>query len=108
MHWFVLLLAIVLEVSGTTSMKLAEGFSKLLPSVLVFVFYALSLSALVLALEKIDVSVAYAIWSGLGTSLIVAIAVIHLDEQLTFPRVVSLVLVVVGVIGLYLSSSEAA
>lgn len=103
MQWIALALAIVFEVSGTTSMKLAEGFSKPVPSVLVFVFYGLALSALVVALKHIEVSVAYAIWSAAGTALIVAIAVVHFGEQLTPLRVASLLLVVVGVVGLHLS-----
>lgn len=106
MQWIALLMAILFEVSGTTSMKLADGFSKVVPSVLVFVFYGLSLSSLVVALKHIDVSVAYAIWSGIGTALIVAIAVVHFNEQLTPVRIVSLLLVIAGVVGLHLSSTE--
>jgi small multidrug resistance pump len=103
MSWLYLVLAIVLEVSGTTSMKLSEGFTKILPSVLMFVFYGLSLSALTLALKKIDVSLAYAVWSGLGTALIASIGVLWLKEPLNTLKVVSLMLIVIGVIGLNLS-----
>ena len=53
--WLVLIAAIVLEVSGTTSMKLSDGFTRLLPSVLLTVFYLFSLAALALALKRIDV-----------------------------------------------------
>jgi len=62
--WIYLIVAIVLEVSGTLSMKLSEGFSKLVPSIAMLVFYLLGLSMLALALRKIDVSIAYAVWSG--------------------------------------------
>jgi small multidrug resistance pump len=103
MSWLYLVLAIVLEVSGTTSMKLSQGFTKVLPSVLMFVFYGLSLSALTLALKKIDVSLAYAVWSGLGTALIASIGVLWLKEPLNTLKVVSLMLIVIGVIGLNLS-----
>jgi len=64
MTWLYLVLAILLEVSGTTCMKLSEGFTRMVPSILLVVFYTLSLGMLTLALKKIDVSVAYAIWSG--------------------------------------------
>ncbi len=57
-YWLYLALAIVLEVTGTTSMKLSEGFTKIVPSILMFVFYLASIAALTLALKKIDVSVA--------------------------------------------------
>jgi small multidrug resistance pump len=103
MSWFYLVLAIVLEVSGTTSMKLSHGFTKILPSVLIFLFYGLSLSALTLALRSIDVSLAYAVWSGLGTALIATVGVLWLKEPLNTLKVVSLVLIIIGVIGLNLS-----
>jgi small multidrug resistance pump len=103
MSWFYLVLAIVLEVSGTTSMKLSQGFTKMLPSVLIFLFYGLSLSALTLALRSIDVGVAYAVWSGLGTALIATVGVLWLKEPLNTLKVVSLVFIIIGVIGLNLS-----
>ena len=106
MHWLYLVLAIVLEVSGTTSMKLSQGFTRPLPSLLMFLFYALSLSALTLALKAIDVSVAYAVWSGLGTALIASVGVLWMKEPLNTLKVVSLMLIIIGVIGLRLSGTE--
>jgi small multidrug resistance pump len=103
MSWLYLILAIVLEVSGTTSMKVSQGFTKVLPSVLMFLLYGLSLSALTLALKNIDVSVAYAVWSGLGTALIASVGVIWLKEPLNTLKVLSLLLIIIGVIGLNLS-----
>jgi len=58
-------------------MKLSEGFTRTIPSIFIFVFYALSFTALTMALKRIDVSVAYAIWSGVGTALIVIIGAVH-------------------------------
>jgi small multidrug resistance pump len=107
-HWFFLAGAIVLEVAGTTSMKLSEGFSKLLPSVLLFVFYAGSFAALTFALKKIDVSVAYAIWAGVGTALIATIGVIYFRETVSVLKLVSLGLIIVGVVGLNLSGTRQA
>ena len=103
MSWLYLVLAIVLEVSGTTAMKLSQGFTKMLPSVLMFVCYGLSLSALTLALKRIEVSVAYAVWSGLGTALIATVGVLWLKEPLDSLKVISLMLIIMGVIGLNLS-----
>jgi len=105
MHWLTLTAAIVLEVMGTTSMKLSEGFTRLAPSIGVFVFYTASLGLLTLALKKWDVSVAYAIWSGLGTALIVAVGVLWFGEALTWMRAVSILLILVGVVGLNLGGS---
>ena len=104
MSWFYLVLAIILEVAGTTAMKLSEGFSKIGPSIAMIVFYIASLFALTLALKKIDVSVAYAIWAGVGTSLIAIIGIIYFKEPLTLIKAISIALIIIGVVGLNLSS----
>ncbi|MGE0081361.1 MAG: multidrug efflux SMR transporter [Thiohalomonadaceae bacterium] len=103
-HWLFLAAAILLEVAGTTSMKLSGGFARLVPSILIFVFYAASFSALTLALKKIEVSVAYAIWSGVGTVLISLIGFLYFHEPASALKVASILLIVVGVVGLHLAS----
>lgn len=104
MAWFYLMVAIVLEVGGTTSMKLADGFTKLVPSVLIFVFYGASFVALTLALKKIDLSIAYAIWSGIGTAIIAMIGFAWFGESVTALKIVSLGLIIAGVVGLHAAS----
>ena len=104
MSWLLLVVSIVLEVLGTVSMKLSEGFSRPLYSALVAVFYALSLAGLTLVLKRIEVSVAYAVWSGLGTALIAMVGVSVFGEALTVVKVVALVLIVVGVMMLNMVS----
>ncbi len=103
MHWLYLLLAILFEVSGTTAMKLSEGFTKTMPSIAMAIFYILSLVMLTLTLKKIDVGIAYAIWSGLGTALIAGIGIIIFGESLTPMKIASIALIILGVIGLQLS-----
>lgn len=103
MTWLYLALAILFEVSGTTCMKLSEGFTKTVPSILLFVFYTLSFSMLTLALKKIDVSLAYAVWSGVGTALIATIGVLWFKEPATAIKLISLGLIIIGVVGLNLS-----
>jgi len=102
MTWLYLALAITLEVSGTTCMKLSEGFTKTVPSVLLFVFYTVSFCFLTLALKKIDVSIAYAVWSGVGTALIATIGVLWFKEPATALKLISLGLIIIGVVGLNL------
>lgn len=102
-HYYLLLLAIAFEVCGTTCMKLSEGFSKLFPSVLIFLFYAISFFFFTLALKGIDVSIAYAIWAGLGTALITVVGIFWFKEPATALKMISLFVVVAGVIGLHLS-----
>ena len=104
MAWFLMMVAILFEVSGTTSMKLADGFTKLVPSILIFVFYGLSFVALTFALKKIDLSIAYAVWSGVGTAIVALIGIVWFGEAVTALRVVSLVMIIAGVIGLHAAS----
>ncbi len=102
MGWVYLVLAILTEVAGTTSMKVSEGFTKLTPSILIFVFYGFSLVLLTLSLKKLDVSLAYAVWSGMGTALIATIGILWFREPLTAVKLVSLALIIIGVLGLNL------
>ena len=103
--WILLLLTIFAEVAGTTSLKLSEGFSRLVPSVCVVVFYPVSFYFLAKALKFLDVSVAYAIWSGLGTALVATIGIVFFHEPLTAMRVGSLLLIIAGVVGLQLTGA---
>jgi len=106
MTWLYLVLAILLEVAGTTCSKMSEGFTKLLPSIFMFVFYALSLGMLTLALKRIDVSIAYAVWSGVGAALIATIGVLWFKEPATALKLISLGLIIIGVVGLNLSGAH--
>jgi small multidrug resistance pump len=105
MHWLYLAFAIVSEVAGTTCMKLSAGFTKPWPSVLMWPFYGVSFYFLTLALRKVDVGVAYAIWSGLGTALIATIGIIHFREPITLLKIVGMVAIIAGVVMLNLSGS---
>jgi small multidrug resistance pump len=100
LYWLALTGAIALEIAGTTSMKLSHGFTRTIPSVLLFVFYALSFALMTIAVKRIDMSVSYAIWSGVGTAVIALIGVFAFRESLTTVQVVSIVLIIVGVVGL--------
>ncbi|MEH2373701.1 DMT family transporter [Nostoc sp.] len=98
--WIYLIAAIVFEVSGTTCMKLSQGFTKIVPSVLIFVFYGLCFSFLTLALKRLEVSVAYSVWAGLGTILIAIIGIIWFRESASFIKLLSIALIIIGVIGI--------
>ncbi len=104
--WFLLVSAIALEVAGTTSMKLSQGVTKLGPSVLLSVCYAASFVALTLALKKIEGSVAYAVWAGVGTALLAALGILYFREALSALKLVSLLLIIAGVVGLNLSEAK--
>ena len=104
MGWFILALTILFEVAGSTLMKLANGFTELWPSIGVFVCYGLAITGLTIVLRYIELSIAYAIWSGTGTALIAVIGIYFFGESLTTLKVVSLMLVIAGVVGLQLSA----
>ncbi|MEW6447108.1 MAG: multidrug efflux SMR transporter [Bacillota bacterium] len=105
MSWLYLFLAIVFEVSGTTSMKISCGFTRLIPSLLIFLFYGFSLVFLTLALKRIDVGTAYAVWSGMGTALIATVGILWFREPVTASKVAFLGMIVVGVVGLHFAGN---
>ncbi|WP_322767965.1 DMT family transporter [Frankia sp. Cr1] len=101
-----LAVAIAAEIIATTSLRASEGFTRLWPSVVVCVCYPLSFYLLSLVLRQISIGVAYAVWSAVGTTVIVIIGVVAYGETLNLLRVVSLLLVVLGVLGLQLSGTH--
>jgi small multidrug resistance pump len=94
--------AIVFEICGTTALKLSFGLSRAAPTAVVAVAYPLSFAALALALRGIDLSIAYAVWSGVGTAVVAAIGIFWFGEPAAAGKLVSLALIVAGVVGLHL------
>jgi small multidrug resistance pump len=99
--WAVLAVAIVLEVAGTTCMRLSESFTRLTPSVLIFVFYACSFALNTLIIRTLGLSVVYAVWSGVGTVLTALIGFFYFKEPATAMKMASIGLIVIGVMGLH-------
>ena len=95
-----LILGVVFEVMWTTSMKLSQGFTRIWPSIGIFIFYGLSFTCLTIALKKIEVSLAYSVWAGLGTALIAMIGIAFFRESITSIKFISIALIIIGVIGL--------
>lgn len=106
LNWLILSGAIVAEVVGTTCLKMSDGLTRPWPIVGMVVCYCLSFSGLALALRTIDMSIAYAIWAGLGIGLITLIGAWGYSEQLTAWRSSCIVLILLGVVGLNLSQSS--
>lgn len=102
--WAVLSGAILLEVAGTTCMRLSEGFTRLTPSILIFVFYAMSFALNTLVIRVLGLSVVYGVWSGVGTVLTALIGVYYFKEPATAIKLVSIGLIVIGVLGLHSAS----
>ena len=85
-------------------MKLSRGFTELTPSILIFAFYGCAFALNTVAIKTIELSVAYAIWSGIGTALTAAIGIFYFKEPATTVKMISLGLIVIGVIGLHSAS----
>lgn len=98
--WICLVLAILTEVAGTTAMKMSHGFTYVLPSVMIFVCYFLSMAFLSLSLKRMEIGFAYSIWSGLGTLLIYFIGISLFYEPVTVMKTLSVGCIIVGVMGL--------
>jgi small multidrug resistance pump len=102
--WILLAFAIAFEIGGTVSMRLSQGFTHLVPSVLIFVFYAISFALNTMVVRTLDLSVTYAVWSGVGTAITALIGFYYFKEPVTALKLASIGLIVIGVIGLHTAS----
>ena len=103
MKWLLLTLGIITEVSAVTCMKLSDGFTKLIPSVIAVILMGVSLAVFMFALKRFDLSFAYAIWAGLGIAFVAIVGVLYFKEPVTAMKVASIALIVIGVVGLNIS-----
>lgn len=97
-QWIFLSIAIVSEVIATTSLKAAEGFTHLWPSIFVVVGYSIAFYFLSLTLKTIPVGVVYAIWSGAGIAIITVVAWVIYGQSLNAPSIFGMLLIVTGII----------
>jgi small multidrug resistance pump len=98
MKWLYLSIAIVSEVVGTSALKSSDGFTKLLPSILVILAYVTSFYFLSLTLRVIPVGIAYAIWSGVGIVLLSLIGWFLYGQKLDLPAFMGIGLITAGVV----------
>lgn len=99
-----LAIAIGSEVVATSALRATDGFTRLLPSVVVVIAYALAFIFLSFTLRVIPVGIAYAIWSGLGVVLISLVAYLVYGQTLDLPAWIGMALIVAGVLVLNLCS----
>lgn len=108
MSYVYLLIAIVAEVIATSALKSAEGFTKLGPSVIVVIGYAIAFFCLSLTLRTLPVGIAYAIWSGVGIVLVTGFAWIYYGQKLDLAALIGLGLIIAGVVVINLMSKSVA
>lgn len=105
MTFLYLIVAIVLEVIGTSALQASEQFTKPKPLILTVIGYAASFYFLSLVLRSMPVGIAYAIWSGLGVVLITLLGLVWFGQKLDTPAVIGLGLIIAGVGTINLFSS---
>ncbi len=106
MSYLYLAIAIIAEVAGTAALKSSEGFTNLLPSIVVVLGYSTAFYFLSLVLKTIPVGIAYAIWSGAGIVLISVVGLAIFGQRLDIPAVIGLGLIVAGIVIMNVFSSS--
>jgi quaternary ammonium compound-resistance protein SugE len=105
MAWLLVVCAGLLETGFAVCLKKSHGFTQLLPTIGFCAFALGSFGLLTLALRRLEVGPAYAVWTGIGAAGTVIYGMLYLDEATSLLKITSVVLIVVGVIGLNLSGS---
>ncbi|WP_433622313.1 DMT family transporter [Nocardia sp. CA-120079] len=107
MTLLLLALAIASEITATVSLKISDGFTKLVPSIIVVIGYGAAFFFLSQALKRgMPIGVAYGIWSAVGVAAIAVIGVLFLDERLSLIQVGGIGLVILGVLALELGGAH--
>jgi small multidrug resistance pump len=106
MPWLLLSLAIATEIAATVSLKASEGFTRPVPSIIVVVGYVASFALLARALRTIEVGVAYAIWSAVGTAAVAVLGIMLFGESATLAKAFWIGVIIVGVVGLQVSGAS--
>jgi small multidrug resistance pump len=103
-HYVYLAIAILSEVLGTSALKASNNFTRLAPSVLVVLGYGTAFYFLSLVLRTMPIGIAYAIWSGVGITLLAIIGLVFYQQSLDLPAVIGMLLIISGVLVLNLFS----
>ena len=105
MKWIYLIIAGLFEVWWAVELKFSEGFTRILPSILTIVGMILSFYFLSVSLKRLPLGTAYAIWTGIGTIGTVILGIVLFKEPLDIIRIICIILIVSGIIGLKLTSN---
>ena len=97
-HWLALAIAIMAEVIGTTALKASNEFTRILPSFIVVVSYAIAFYFMSISLRVLPVGIMYAIWSGMGIVLISILGWLVYKQTLDMPAMIGLAFIIAGVI----------
>lgn len=106
MKWIYLFIAGALEVTWAVTMKMSNGFTVLIPSIITGVGYIVSAVFLAIALRQLPLGTAYAMWTGMGIVGTTFLGVLLFHEKLTVPQIVCVILIVVGIAGLKILAKD--
>lgn len=98
MGYFFLALAIIFEVIGSSFIKASNGFTKWIPSTIVVITYIIAFYCLSLSLKTLPLSIAYAIWAGVGIVLTVLVSVFIFKQPIDLPAIVGIIFIITGVL----------
>lgn len=106
MAWLILIVAGIFEIGWAVGLKYSDGFTKLVPSIWTIAAIIISMTLLGVAVRTLPVGTAYAVWVGIGTVGTVAFGIISLGEPVSIARVIFVLLIVVGIMGLKFTSPD--
>lgn len=106
MKWLILLLAGIFEIAWAIAMKYSNGFSVIIPSIITVITYILSAIFLAYALKYLPLGLAYAMWVAFGIIGTTILAVLLFNEKLTILQIISLILIIIGIVGLKLFAKQ--
>lgn len=105
MPWLTLAAAVLAETIGTTALQASQQFTRLGPSIVVVLAYAVAFYLLASALRYFPVGIAYAVWSGMGIVFISIIGFVVFQQRLDLPAIVGIVLILLGILVINLFSN---
>ena len=106
MAWIILMIGSLCEVGWLVGMKYADGFTRFWPSVVMVFFMAASVGCLGLAVREIPAGTAYAVWTGGSVAAVTVVGVYLFSEPVTFLRIGSILLILIGMFGLRLDGVD--
>lgn len=106
MHYLYLMAAVLAETIGTTALQASQQFTRLVPSVIVVIAYAVSFFLMSLTLKSMPVGIVYAIWSGLGIVLIAAIGFLVFGQRIDLPAIAGMAMIIGGILIIHLFSTS--
>lgn len=99
--WLLLAASVLAEVLGTIALRHADGFTRLVPSLLTTALYGLAIWLMSLSVRRLDMGLAYAVWAGTGTASIACLGMVFFAEPTSAVRFIGIALIVAGTVVLH-------